>query len=48
MHLQFTEEQLLLQKMVRDFAEKEIAPFVSNMEAGQFPRQLIKKWGNSV
>lgn len=45
MHLQFTEEQLLLQKMVRDFAEKEIAPFVSNMEAGQFPRQLIEKMG---
>lgn len=45
MHLQFTEEQLLLQKMVRDFAEKEIAPFVSNMEAGQFPRHLIKKMG---
>lgn len=45
MHMQFTEEQLLLQKMVRDFAEKEIAPFVSNMEAGKFPRQLIEKMG---
>jgi len=43
MHIQFTEEQLLLQGMVREFAEKEIAPFVSTMEAGQFPRHLIEK-----
>jgi acyl-CoA dehydrogenase len=44
MNLVFTEEQLMMQKMVRDFAQKEIAPAVEHMEATEeFPRHLIKK-----
>ena len=45
MHLQFTEEQLMIQKLVRDFAKNEIAPFVEEMEKGAFPTHLLKKLG---
>ncbi len=45
MNLRFTEEQEMMRKMVRDFAEKEVAPFVENMEAGEFPNHLLKKMG---
>jgi len=45
MRFQFTEEQLMMRNMVRDFAEKEIAPFVEKMEAGEFPREVLKKMG---
>jgi alkylation response protein AidB-like acyl-CoA dehydrogenase len=45
MNLTFTEEQEMLRKMVRDFAESEIAPFVENMERGEFPREIIRKMG---
>ena len=46
MELVFTEEQKMMQKMVRDFAEKEIAPFVEEMEeTDRFPRELIKRMG---
>ena len=45
MNLTFTEEQLMMQKMVRDFAAKEIAPFVEKMEQGEFPREIIRKMG---
>ncbi|MBM7662428.1 alkylation response protein AidB-like acyl-CoA dehydrogenase [Bacillus mesophilus] len=45
MNLRFTEEQEMMRKMVRDFAEGEIAPFVPRMEAGEFPRPIIKKMG---
>ena len=31
--------------MVRDFAQNEIAPFVERMEAGEFPRTILKKMG---
>jgi acyl-CoA dehydrogenase len=41
-----TEEQLMLQKMIRNFAETEIAPFIPNIEKGQFPRHLIEKMGS--
>lgn len=45
MNLRFTEEQEMMRKMVRDFAEKEIAPFVERMEAGEFPREILNKMG---
>ncbi|WP_270180410.1 acyl-CoA dehydrogenase [Alkalihalobacillus sp. CinArs1] len=46
MELVFTEEQKMMQKMVRDFAEKEIAPFVEKMEeTDEFPRDIIKRMG---
>ena len=45
MNLLFTEEQKMVQAMVRDFAEKEIAPFVPRMEDGEFPREILKKMG---
>ncbi|WP_409303263.1 acyl-CoA dehydrogenase [Peribacillus sp. SCS-155] len=41
----FTEDQNIMRKMVRDFAEKEIAPFVDEMEQGVFPRQILHKMG---
>ncbi|TYS17926.1 acyl-CoA dehydrogenase [Rossellomorea vietnamensis] len=43
MDLRFTEEQQMMRKMVRDFAQTEIAPFVERMEAGEFPREILKK-----
>lgn len=45
MNLQFTDEQLMMRNMVRDFAQTEIAPFVEQMEQGHFPRHLLKKMG---
>lgn len=45
MNFQFTEEQQMMWKMVRDFAQKEIAPFVPMMEQGVFPREVLKKMG---
>ncbi|MET3726626.1 alkylation response protein AidB-like acyl-CoA dehydrogenase [Fictibacillus halophilus] len=44
MNLVFTEEQKMMQKMVRDFAQKEIAPAIEHMEeTEEFPRHLITK-----
>ncbi|WP_096156326.1 acyl-CoA dehydrogenase [Bacillus sp. FJAT-45066] len=43
MNLRFTEEQEMMRKMVRDFAQEEIAPFVEQMEAGAFPRDILNK-----
>ncbi len=45
MNLQFTEEQLMMRKMVRDFAESDIKPYIEKMSAGEFPRDVIKKMG---
>lgn len=45
MNLLFTEEQLMMRDMVRQFAESEIAPFVARMEKGEFPRPILKKMG---
>ncbi|MDP4161879.1 MAG: acyl-CoA dehydrogenase [Bacillota bacterium] len=45
MDLRFTEEQQMMRKMVRDFAQSEIAPFVEKMEKGLFPREIFKKMG---
>nr|WP_263324131.1 acyl-CoA dehydrogenase [Neobacillus sp. Marseille-Q6967] len=45
MNLTFTEEQEMMRKMVRDFANSEIAPFVEKMEKGEFPREILRKMG---
>ncbi|WP_404405421.1 acyl-CoA dehydrogenase [Jeotgalibacillus malaysiensis] len=43
MDLRFTEEQIMMQKMVRGFAREEIEPFIERMEAGEFPRDILNK-----
>jgi len=45
MHLQFTDEQLMMRDMVRSFSQEKIAPWVERMEAGEFPRELLKQMG---
>ena len=45
MELKFTEEQLMMRNMVRDFAKTEIEPFIERMEQGEVPREIIKKMG---
>ncbi|RFU62357.1 acyl-CoA dehydrogenase [Peribacillus glennii] len=45
MKLTFTKEQEMMRKMVRSFADNEIAPFVEKMEEGIFPHPLLKKMG---
>ncbi|MFD2761040.1 acyl-CoA dehydrogenase [Lentibacillus juripiscarius] len=46
MNLQLTEEQEMMRRMVRDFAEKEVQPEVDRMEREErFPKELIKKMG---
>jgi len=43
-NLQLTEEQQLLQKSVRDFAEAEVRPLAKELdETGHFPRELFRK-----
>jgi alkylation response protein AidB-like acyl-CoA dehydrogenase len=42
--LRLTEEQLLLQKSVREFAESEVRPFARELdESGHFPRDIFRK-----
>ena len=44
MNLELTEEQRLLQKSVREFAESEVKPLARELdETGHFPRNLFKK-----
>ncbi|EPD51669.1 acyl-CoA dehydrogenase [Paenisporosarcina sp. FSL H8-0542] len=43
MELKFTEEQLMMRNMVRDFAKTEIEPFIERMEQGEFPREVLNK-----
>src|SRR5467141_1564765 len=44
MNLELTEEQKLLQKCVREFAESEVRPLAKELdETGRFPRELFKK-----
>ncbi|SFI67839.1 acyl-CoA dehydrogenase [Thermoflavimicrobium dichotomicum] len=44
MKFAFSEEQIMMQKMVRDFAQSEIAPYVASMdEEDRFPREVINK-----
>lgn len=45
MHLQFTDEQLMMRDMVRSFSQEKIAPWVERMEAGEFPRELLQQMG---
>lgn len=46
MNLHFTEEQEMMRKMVRDFAQNEVAPEVERMEEeDRFPREMITKMG---
>lgn len=46
MDLRLTEEQEMMRKMVRDFARKEIEPFIPVMEEkDEFPLKIIKKLG---
>lgn len=45
MNLRFSEEQEMMRKMVRDFAENEIEPFIERMEKGEFPREILRKMG---
>ncbi|OEC00876.1 acyl-CoA dehydrogenase [Lysinibacillus sphaericus] len=45
MHLQFTDEQLMMRDMVRNFSLEKIAPWVERMEAGEFPRELLTQMG---
>jgi butyryl-CoA dehydrogenase len=43
-NLELTEEQKLLQKSVREFAEMEVRPLAKELdETGHFPRELFKK-----
>ena len=43
MNLTFTDEQLMMREMVRDFAKAEITPFIEQLEQGQFPRSIVDK-----
>jgi butyryl-CoA dehydrogenase len=44
MNLELTEEQKLLQKTVREFAESEVKPLAKELdETGHFPRETFKK-----
>lgn len=46
MELRLTEEQAMMRRMVREFAQKEIAPFIAVMEeTDQFPREIVRKMG---
>jgi alkylation response protein AidB-like acyl-CoA dehydrogenase len=46
MDFELTEEQQMIRKMVRDFAEKEIMPIAQETdEKGEFPWQTIRKMG---
>lgn len=45
MDLQLTEEQSMMQEMVRNFAKAEIEPIIPKMEAGEFPREVLGKMG---
>lgn len=46
MNIQFTEEQEMMRKMVRDFAQKEVVKEVERMEEqDRHPKELIQKMG---
>ncbi|MGE7763636.1 acyl-CoA dehydrogenase [Peribacillus sp. NPDC096540] len=45
MDFKFTEEQEMMRKMVRDFAENEITPHIEAMERGEFPKTILNKMG---
>lgn len=44
--MQFTEEQQMIRKVIRDFAEKEITPHIDRMEKeDRFPIEVIQRMG---
>ena len=44
MNLELTEEQKLLQRSVRDFAEAEVKPLAKELdETGRFPHETVRK-----
>ncbi|MFC3039638.1 acyl-CoA dehydrogenase [Virgibacillus xinjiangensis] len=46
MNMNFTEEQEMMRKLVRDFAQKEAAGEVDRMEAeDRFPKEVVKRMG---
>ena len=46
MNFQFSEEHRMLQRMVREFAEKEIAPRAEEIDAtDEFPLDLFRRMG---
>lgn len=46
MNFELNDEQQMIRKLVRDFAEKEIAPIAQEMDkSGQFPWEIIRKMG---
>lgn len=46
MNFEYTEEQLMIRDMVRDFAESEIRPRLHSIDyEGNFPRDLVRKMG---
>ncbi len=46
MILNFTDEQMMIRKMVKDFAENEITPIAAQIdETDEYPYELIKKMG---
>ena len=46
MNFDLTEDQLMIQQMVKDFAEKEIRPNVNKWDKDEiFPLETMKKMG---
>lgn len=45
MNLTYTDEQLMMRNMVRNFAQTEITPFIEQLEKGEFPRAIVNKMG---
>lgn len=46
MEFKLSDEHVLMQKMFREFAQKEIAPYAAkNDEAAEFPREVVRKLG---
>lgn len=46
MNFDLTEEQAMIRKLAREFAEDEVAPGAAHRdEAGEFPREIIKRMG---
>ena len=45
MKLTFTDEQLMMRDMVRNFAQAEITPFIEQLEQGEFPKAIVNKMG---
>ena len=47
MEIQLNEQQLMLQKTVREFCEQEVLPVVSDYDLkGEFPADIIRKIGD--